>query len=297
MLRFSILIPTWNNLNFLKLCVQAIRENSATDHQIIIHVNGGGTDGTLQWVKNEGLDYTFSEDNIGVCWAMNLMRTKVKTDYICYLNDDMYVLPGWDVEFSKAIEESPDNRFFFSGTIIQPFTPCNDGVSGIRLNDGTNLENFEKERLLSEYKQLYIDDWQGATMPPNIVHRDTWDYVGGYSIEFFPGLGSDPDFTTKLWVSGVRLFKGLGKSLTYHFEGKSTGRVRRNDGTLQYLLKWGISQRVFRRNVERRGAPYDASKSDAIDKKLLRREAAKYRFKTIFLLLRRKLGPINSIWE
>ena len=54
---FSILIPSWNNLSFLKLCVQSIRKNSAMQHQIIVHVNDG-SDGTLQWVKEEGLDYT-----------------------------------------------------------------------------------------------------------------------------------------------------------------------------------------------------------------------------------------------
>ena len=31
----------------------------------------------------------------------------------------------------------------------------------------------------------------GATIPPNIVHRDIWDLVGGYSIEYSPGMYSD----------------------------------------------------------------------------------------------------------
>ena len=100
---FSILIPTWNNLEFLKLCVRSVRQNSSFAHQIIVHVNEG-RDGTLEWVKQEGLDYTFSPNNIGVCLAMNLMRSKVKTDYVCYLNDDMYVCPGWDEALANEIE-------------------------------------------------------------------------------------------------------------------------------------------------------------------------------------------------
>ncbi|MCF0197589.1 MAG: glycosyltransferase family 2 protein, partial [Bacteroidaceae bacterium] len=95
-MRFSILIPSWNNLPYLRLCVESIRRNSTYDHQILVHVNGGGTDGTLEWVRSEGLEHTFSPDNIGVCWALNLLRTKVRTDYICFVNDDMYMLPGWD---------------------------------------------------------------------------------------------------------------------------------------------------------------------------------------------------------
>lgn len=89
---FSILIPTWNNLSYLKLCVESIRRHSCMQHQIIVHVNDG-SDGTLDWVKQEGLDYTHSEENVGVCLAMNMMRRLVKTPYIYFINDDMYVLP------------------------------------------------------------------------------------------------------------------------------------------------------------------------------------------------------------
>ena len=64
---FSILIPSWNNLDMLSFCVQSIRENSKYPHQIIVHVNEG-TDGSLEWVKKEGLDYTYSESNAGVCY-------------------------------------------------------------------------------------------------------------------------------------------------------------------------------------------------------------------------------------
>lgn len=49
---FSILIPTWNNLAFLKLCLKSITKNSTFNHQILIHVNDG-SDGTLEWVKKK----------------------------------------------------------------------------------------------------------------------------------------------------------------------------------------------------------------------------------------------------
>ena len=47
---FSIIIPTWTNLAFLKLCLKSITKNSTFNHQILIHVNDG-SDGTLEWVK------------------------------------------------------------------------------------------------------------------------------------------------------------------------------------------------------------------------------------------------------
>ena len=49
---FSILIPTYNNLNYLKICVNSLRINSKFNHQIIIHINEG-IDGSLEYVKKQ----------------------------------------------------------------------------------------------------------------------------------------------------------------------------------------------------------------------------------------------------
>jgi glycosyltransferase involved in cell wall biosynthesis len=67
---FSIVIPSWNNLPFLKLCVESIRKNSVHSHEILIHANIG-TDGTRDWLQAEGLPFTASPENVGVCWAVN----------------------------------------------------------------------------------------------------------------------------------------------------------------------------------------------------------------------------------
>jgi hypothetical protein len=62
---FSILIPSWNNLPYLKLCVASIEKNSSFKHQIIIHVNEG-LDSTLAWVQEKGFAYTYSKENVAI---------------------------------------------------------------------------------------------------------------------------------------------------------------------------------------------------------------------------------------
>ena len=235
---FSILIPTWNNLPFLKLCIESIRKNSCYAHEILIHINDG-SDGTRQWVEAQGLKYTASDENIGVCFALNKLRSLVSTDYILYMNDDMYVCPDWDKALFEEIKQQPDNMFFFSSTLIQP-RPFYDKSVIAPANYGESVDDFDEERLLKEYATLPHGDWKGSTWPPNIVHRDVWDLVGGYSIEFSPGMYSDPDFSAKLWKAGVRLFKGIDRSRVYHFEARSTHRIVKNDGSTQFLRKWGF---------------------------------------------------------
>jgi len=251
---FSIIIPSWNNLPFLQNLIESIRENSYHSHQIIVHINDG-SDGTLQWVQEQDdIDHSHSQENIGICYGMNIARQLLKTDYLVYINDDMYMCPDWDSHLLDEINSLPDNRFFLSGTLIEA-TASNECV--IQHDFGSNLESFAKERLLQEYAGFPFKDWNGATWPFNVVHKDVWDLVGGYSSEFFPGMYSDPDFSKKLWDLGVRYFKGISASRAYHMARQSTGRLtNRNNGRSTFLLKWGVSSNYFTRQYLQLGSPF-----------------------------------------
>jgi hypothetical protein len=76
------------------------------------------------------------------------------------------------------------------------------------------------------------------------------------SIEFSPGMGSDPDMMMKLWKLGVRYFKGVSQSRVYHFISKSVSRVKKNDGYTQFLQKWGITISTFFRFYLRLGTAF-----------------------------------------
>ena len=251
---FSIVIPTWNNLEFVKLCVESIRKNSTYKHQIVLHINDG-SDGTQEWADKEGLAYSHTSDNCGVCFAVNAARPLVKTDYILYMNDDMYVCPNWDKVIKDEIDRIGSKYFFISATMIEPYPTSSKPVIGDK-NFGTTIETFEESRLLKEYMTFPKEDWCGATRPPNIVHRDLWDLIGGYSIEFSPGMYSDPDFSAKLWKAGVRYFKGLADSRVYHFVSKSVGRIVKNNGRKQFLQKWGMSPSTFYKFYIKKGTQF-----------------------------------------
>ena len=88
----SIVIPTYNNLNYLKLCLKSLKKNSSFNHEIIIHINDG-SDGTLDFVKTNNYKYTISNDNIGLCSSINKAANLVSSQYILYSHDDMYFCP------------------------------------------------------------------------------------------------------------------------------------------------------------------------------------------------------------
>ena len=250
---FSILVPSWNNLRYLQLCLESLRRHSTRSHQIVIHVNGGD-DGTRDWVEREGIEHTASEANIGICYAVNRAALLARTDYVMYLNDDMVAAPGWDVALDHALARVERHRLFMlSATMIEPEATGN--ACAVVADLGRDPGRFDLAAFAERAPSLVRGDWLGATWPPTIVARAAWHEVGGYSVEFSPGMSSDNDFAMKLWHAGCRVFVGVGASLFYHFAKVSTTRVRGNDGRRQFLMKWGIAQSAFNRRWLLRGRP------------------------------------------
>ena len=89
---FSILIPTFNNLNYLRLCIKSIKNNSQFDHQIIPHVNVG-SDGTINFLKQEKIKFTFTEYNSGICEGINKASVMAKYALFRGLGNGLTGLP------------------------------------------------------------------------------------------------------------------------------------------------------------------------------------------------------------
>ena len=244
---FSIIIPTFNNLKYLKKCIASIEKNSAYEHEIIPHVNEGN-DGTLTYLKKNNIKYTYTDYNSGICTGMNMAAKKATTEYILYAHDDFYFCPDWDTILKKEIENIGHNLFYLSGTMV------NNGQ--IILDCGNTIKTFDEEKLLNKVNDANYYDFQGSTWAPHLIHKDLWNKVGGFSEEFFPGTGSDPDLNMKLWCEGVRIFKGINKFKVYHF-GSIVTRKYKNHPTIKtesgsrgakiFLLKWGITINFFKK--------------------------------------------------
>ncbi len=245
---FSVLIPTLNNLDYLKLCLRSLKENSKYNHEIIVHVNEKHED-TINFLKNENLKYSFTNYNAGICEGVNLASKLSTKTYILYAHDDFYFCPDWDVVLFNELNNLKHNFFYLSGTMIQN--------GQVELDCGDNIKNFNEKKLLSQYKNIKYYDFQGSTWAPHLIHKELWDRVGGFSEEFFPGTGSDPDLNMKLWNEGVRVFKGLQYCKVYHFGSIVTRQKEKKFNTVTesgsrgsklFLIKWGISIKFFKKH-------------------------------------------------
>ncbi len=254
----SIVIPTYNNLDYLKLCLKSLHKNSHYKHEIILHINDG-SDGTLDFVSSNKYKHTSSKVNIGLCSAINKAAKLVSNKYILYSHDDMYFCPEWDKVLLNEVNNFNDDKFYLSGTMIEPYS------GHIVYNFGTDLNSFNEKELLLKYNELNFYNHQGTHFAPHLVSKRMWDVVGGFSEEFNPGIASDPDFNMKLWNEGVRIFKGLNDFKVYHFGSLTTRKKKnfiQNRGDKTFLKKWKISTKFFKKYYLRSKTKYNGPLSE-----------------------------------
>jgi len=245
-MKLSIIIPTFNNLDYLKFFLKSLKINSVFDHEIILHINDG-SDGTLKYALDNNIKHTFSENNIGLCSSMNKAYSLTTTDYILYAHDDMYFCKNWDIFLTDEINKQNNNQYYLSGTNVS----TRFGL--INFDCGSTYLDFDEKKFHNFCLQDQTPDLQSSHWAPHLIHKELWDMIGGFSEEFNPGDGSDPDFCMKLWLNNVRIFKGVSKFKVYHFNSITTrnNKVVLNNGTKTFLSKYGFNPKFFRKHYLR----------------------------------------------
>jgi glycosyltransferase involved in cell wall biosynthesis len=256
---FSILIPTFKNLEYLELTINSLKKNSTYEHEIIVHNNASDKKTEIFLEKNSIL-FTSSQENIGLCSAVNTAYKKSSKNLIVYAHDDMYFLPKWDFYILEEIKKRKDNFYYFSSTQLgRNIASKNEKINHIFYDAGDRIVNFDEKKLLHEFEDLKFYDLQGSHWAPHVIHKEIWDRVGGFSEEFDPGYASDPDFNMKLWSVGVRTFKAINLSRVYHFGSLTTRKrkvIKKNNGKKKFLKKWGITVNLFVKHYLQRGDVY-----------------------------------------
>ena len=240
---FSIIVPTWNNLDYLDLAYRSLTRHSAAAHEIIVFFNEID-ERAARWAGERGVRHASSPQNLGVCGAVNRAAAMATREFLCFFNDDMVALPGWDTAFAPYLGLA--DKLWLSGTAVEAgkATACYLGGHDY----GSSPADFQEERLLGECGRLVRPYNVVSTWTPIVMPRRNWEEVGGFDEAYFPGNGSDPDLAMKMYAFGCRRFIGVGASLVYHFSRRTVSRFDGQelmDPKAYFKTKWGMSWKRF----------------------------------------------------
>jgi len=217
---FDIIIVSYNNLQFLQLTIDSINKNSVFLNNIIVHVNEG-TDGTIEWLDQQNIQYTHTSYNAGLSVAANIASSKAFNRFICLIDDDMYLCPDWDSNlYEFRIQNNLNDSAWVCSTVIEREGGCSGSVQG----SFGGRDTFLEQQLLNVYKFYNVVPRVSTQVTPLTIGLDTWKTIGGYDQAFFV-IGSEEGLAKRLYDRGTRNFVNAPDSLAYHFATTTTNKL------------------------------------------------------------------------
>jgi len=125
----SVIIPTYNCLEYLPLAIQSVLDQDVENIEIIV-IDDGSTDGTFQWLKDlakkDKRIIPLTLDRKGVSTARNFALCKAKSKLVAFLDADDIWLPGKLRKQLEFHEHNPD--IVMSFTNYEHFSPDNNSL-------------------------------------------------------------------------------------------------------------------------------------------------------------------------
>jgi GT2 family glycosyltransferase len=173
--RVSVIIPNWNGLAHLPVCLAALRAQTHPDLEIIIADNAS-TDGSQAWLEREHPEARLLvlEENRGFAGACNAGLRAATGELLVLLNNDTEADPNWLAEMAAAFERHPEAGLVASKLLLFDrrdtlhsagdvfYTNGTPGNRGVWQKDGPeyNLEEcvFSACGAAAGYRRAMLDD-------------------------------------------------------------------------------------------------------------------------------------------
>lgn len=218
--KFSILMPTYNQANYLVASIQSILSQSYENWELII-INDGSTDNTqdiIETFNDQRIKYLIKE-NGGTASALNLGLEEIQGDFVCWLSSDDFYLEDKLQTDLDYLELHPDCQFLHSAMYC-----TDDKVSYIgELNTPNQLELPPPELQTSTF---FIHNYVNTIT--TCISRELYNRAGTFNIS----LKSGHDY--EMWLR-MSLLTEL------HFNEKRTSVMRIHNEQMTASIPFRIS--------------------------------------------------------
>lgn len=177
-MKFTVLLPTRNRLQYLKYAVETVRRQDYQDWEIIISDNNSEEDiaGYVRTLADSRIKYFRTETSVPVTDNWNNALEKSSGDYVIMLGDDDCLMKGYFTTILRLIAEFSSPDFIYTSAFVYVYPGAMPGAVGGVLRPygyAVFLNSAEQPFLLEKREALEL-----------VRHTMNFRVMYGYNMQF-----------------------------------------------------------------------------------------------------------------
>jgi len=242
----SIVIITYNNLDYTINCIDSIKRYTKKGTYEIIIIDNMSTDGTREWLKEQkNLKIILNSVNLGFPKGCNQGIKKANPNYdILLLNNDTIVTSNWLDNLKECLYSNENIG------AVGAVSNHNENLQGVDFSydDFNIMQELAKSNNISSKEK-----WEEKVFLIGfciLIKRKVIDKVGYLDENFSPGYIDDNDLSLRIIKSGYKLLL-CHDCFIHHYLGSAFRKDLTGFYSILYKnreyfkLKWGFDTFAF----------------------------------------------------
>jgi GT2 family glycosyltransferase len=242
----SVVMVTYGNWPLVRRSLEALLEHTEPVYELIV-VDSDSPDDTGRNVSEEvqGATIVLSDENLGFGGGSNRGAERARGRFLCFLNSDALVEPGWLDPLLQLLEEDPTAGAAVP-MLLNPDGTIQEAGSVIDSVGWSHaLGAGESPQAFAHRFRREIDYGSAACL---LIERETFWAVEGFDPVYGVGYFEDVDLSFKLKERGLRTMYEPRSKVVHERHGSGTSvqaRRRMEANRAVFYRRW--SERLSRR--------------------------------------------------
>jgi GT2 family glycosyltransferase len=242
----SIIIPTHNGVDHLRLCLASLEETLPEPFPGEVIVVDDGSDEDMRALLEEWqesiphLKVVRNAQNRGFVASCNRGARAAKGDILIFLNDDTMPQKGWLKALLRTFREHP-HVGAVGGKLIYPDGRLQEAGNFV-FSDGSAANFGRDDRVIEAPLYNHVREVDYCSAALLATPRSLFSQIGGFDKRYEPGYYEDTDYCFEVRKHGHRVYY-QPESVVVHTEG-GTGGTDLTSGTKRFQV---VNQGKFAR--------------------------------------------------
>ena len=202
--KVSVIVLTFNNLDFTKACLKSLEINTCHPDWELVLVDNASTDGSRDYLAEYAVDKPWvkliqNEENLGFAAGNNRGLESATGEYVVILNNDTYVTRGWLPTLVRHLQKDP--KLGLIGAVTNNIG--NEAKIDIHYEDMAEMHEAAfayTARHAREELEVDVVAFFCTALP-----RAVFESIGGLDERFGLGFFEDDDYCRRIAAEGYRI--------------------------------------------------------------------------------------------